>query len=647
MQPKIKIDALDTNSSVSVDVSGNTDVTLTATQANNGILILTGTLTGDISVIVPDITRRYIVINDTIGAFFIEVRTDLGSGVDAPQGTATEVFSDGTDVRSIDLPPGSNTTAPLNEVVFGTNTGVTSTPYLSYDDTNGQFGLNFQFPATFREFATPGNVRIYAPNVDITPSSSATGGNVLIAGGKGGDTGGSGGALDLVAGGITNTALTITRNGGSIGLDGGSHSASGSVEITAGNMTINTATTATLGGVVITGGVLNDASDLATGYTFGAIELRAGYVNPVSNDPAAGGDIAFFTRDTQSMRIRALGSVLTGRPSLSTTATDGFPYIPVSAGVPTGTPTAETGFAPMVLDSTMDRLYVRSGSAWVDTTTNDGYLSISVAGGSNVTLTAIQAARRHIQLTGLLTANIDLIIPGTARSYTIHNATTGAFTVRVKTSGGTGYYVQQGMRTEVVCDGTDTFELDTTVNSFDGQYGWQDLRGSFIGSRLGTAVNAPTWTTLQGGVSAYAFDDTAMNEVWITFHVPHDYVPGTPIYIHMHWAPTTTDTGVARWGVEYTLAKGYSQAAFPAATTVYLEQAGSGTALQHQIIETSIGDAIPSTNLEVDALIMARVFRDAAHINDTYADPAFGFECDLHYQSTLERTTKNKNFPFS
>lgn len=274
-------------------------------------------------------------------------------------------------------------------------------------------------------------------------------------------------------------------------------------------------------------------------------------------------------------------------------------------------------------------------------------LSKSVAGASNVTLTTVEADNNVIAFIGVLTGNIDVIVPTAVRSFTMLNNTTGAFTLRVKTSGGTGYYLQQGMSTALICDGTNVIRNDTVVNSFDGAYGWQDLRGNFIGSRLGTATNAPAWTVLQGGIYGYVFGAATADEVWVSFHVPHDYVLGTPIYIHMHWAPVTTNTGVCRWGVEYTLAKGYSQAAFPASTTIYLEQAGSGTALQHQIIETLVGDAIPSTNLEPDTLILCRVFRDGPHANDTFTGGAFGFECDLHYQSTSERTTKNKNYPFS
>lgn len=54
--------------------------------------------------------------------------------------------------------------------------------------------------------------------------------------------------------------------------------------------------------------------------------------------------------------------------ALATTATDGFPYIPTCAGVPTGVPTAFTGKVAMVFDSTNNNLYLYNG-AWKKTTT--------------------------------------------------------------------------------------------------------------------------------------------------------------------------------------------------------------------------------------------------------------------------------------
>ena len=60
------------------------------------------------------------------------------------------------------------------------------------------------------------------------------------------------------------------------------------------------------------------------------------------------------------------GNVAAGTPSLATNATNGFLYVPTCAGTPTGTPTAITGMAPIVVNTTNNKLYFYSGGAWRD-----------------------------------------------------------------------------------------------------------------------------------------------------------------------------------------------------------------------------------------------------------------------------------------
>jgi hypothetical protein len=71
----------------------------------------------------------------------------------------------------------------------------------------------------------------------------------------------------------------------------------------------------------------------------------------------------------ETVRVRALqsGSVLAGAgAALSTSATDGFLYVPTCAGTPTGIPTAQTGLAPIVVNTTNNKLYFFSGGSWRD-----------------------------------------------------------------------------------------------------------------------------------------------------------------------------------------------------------------------------------------------------------------------------------------
>lgn len=85
------------------DVSGNINVTLTTVEAGAGILVFTGTLTGNIAVIVPTATKSWIVSNQTTGAFTLTLKTAAGTGIIVAQSHNLELWGDGANVvRSTD-----------------------------------------------------------------------------------------------------------------------------------------------------------------------------------------------------------------------------------------------------------------------------------------------------------------------------------------------------------------------------------------------------------------------------------------------------------------------------------------------------------------------------------------------------------------
>jgi len=108
-------------------------------------------------------------------------------------------------------------------------------------------------------------------------------------------------------------------------------------------------------------------------------------------------------------------------------------------------------------------------------------------------------------------------------------------------------------------------KVDTATPTF----GWRDITSSI--EVRGSGANDPSFAVYTGtALRAYSFSASSMKEVFFTFHMPHDYVPGTDIYFHAHWsnAAATPDTGNVVWGFEYTFAKGFGQQAFPATTTI-------------------------------------------------------------------------------
>jgi hypothetical protein len=102
-----------------------------------------------------------------------------------------------------------------------------------------------------------------------------------------------------------------------------------------------------------------------------------------------------------------------------------------------------------------------------------GYLSKSVAGSANVTLTTANAdptaesSNKVIEFTGTLTGNIYVFIPAVENNYIFFNNTSGAFTLTVAPTGhaANGVAITQGAHTVQYCTG------DTVVDLFANSLG--------------------------------------------------------------------------------------------------------------------------------------------------------------------------------
>ena len=157
--------------------------------------------------------------------------------------------------------------------------------------------------------------------------------------------------------------------------------------------------------------------------------------------------------------------------------------------------------------------------------------------------------------------------------------------------------------------------------------------------------SAPALTTFRNNIKVGAFNGsgTTVNEIFGSIHLPHTYIAGTDIYFHVHWSHIiASPTGSVRWNLDYSFARGFGYEAFPAANTITLTQA-AGTQYNHHIIESS---AIAGTNLEPDTLILCRIWRDPADVNDTFTNDAFFIRADAHIQVD-NRSTKEKARPFT
>jgi hypothetical protein len=112
-------------------------------------------------------------------------------------------------------------------------------------------------------------------------------------------------------------------------------------------------------------------------------------------------------------------------------------------------------------------------------TTSYTLLTKAVGGSTDVTLTSAEAAYSIIYFTGVLTGNINVIVPVAVNEWVMFNNTTGAYTLTVKTPSGSGVAITQATRRILNSDGTN-------VNYSDA-----------VGT--GTVTSISTGTGLSGG----------------------------------------------------------------------------------------------------------------------------------------------------
>jgi hypothetical protein len=94
------------------------------------------------------------------------------------------------------------------------------------------------------------------------------------------------------------------------------------------------------------------------------------------------------------------------------------------------------------------------GAGWIPGE-SVGISAISMT-SSNVTLSALEAAKPIIRITGTLTANLQLIFPATyQKSWTVINYCTGAFSITLKTAAGAGVSIPVNSTLAVSSDGSD------------------------------------------------------------------------------------------------------------------------------------------------------------------------------------------------
>lgn len=174
-----------------------------------------------------------------------------------------------------------------------------------------------------------------------------------------------------------------------------------------------------------------------------------------------------------------------------------------------------------------------------------------------------------------------------------------------------------GNYTEIESDGTLRFNGAATV--------WRDMISPAINNKPG--ITSPTWAACVGGIYAYRFDTGSAQEMHGNFEIQHDYKQGTNMDFHIHWSPTTTNTGNVVFGVEYCIRDIGGN--FTATTTTTMTPTPApGVVGQHVLTDIM---QIPGGGLTIGAIILYRIYRQNGG-TDTFTGNVFLHSIGIHYE---------------
>jgi len=268
----------------------------------------------------------------------------------------------------------------------------------------------------------------------------------------------------------------------------------------------------------------------------------AGVYRIETTDPVQGGESGVSNASAKNLANRT--SWLKQQVDAILTSLGGT-VAPLNSPALTGTPTAPTPSSGDNTTKIATTAFIRNAIG--------GVSSVSVAGSSNVVLTATQTGAGVIVLSGELTGNINVIFPVNGR-WSVINASTGAFTITCKTAAGTGVVITSGYGALIVGDGTN---IRSSANDIMGQFPAQISGNGW--------VKMPNGIILQWGTIYVSGDANTSGSFPTSF--PNAVFAAYATYNDLGWN-TTADGSVAIQPTTsgFTIRNGY----FVAGTASYL-----------------------------------------------------------------------------
>lgn len=190
-------------------------------------------------------------------------------------------------------------------------------------------------------------------------------------------------------------------------------------------------------------------------------------------------------------------------------------------------------------------------------------------------------------------------------------------------------------------------------------FGFADLLGDQFSKNTGGTKPVLTTYIPAQQIEAWRFSDG--DEAYLSYHIPHDYVPGTDIYLHIHWSQTYDSVTGGTLDFKYfaIYAKGHNQTSgsvFGPATpitatfsSIDIDDSNGGlNQYQHHLTEVIISGASATGALfdrddfEPDGVIELTFEMDANNLTGAAVTDPFIHYVDIHYQTTGVIGTKSR-----
>ena len=154
---------------------------------------------------------------------------------------------------------------------------------------------------------------------------------------------------------------------------------------------------------------------------------------------------------------------------------------------------------------------------------------------------------------------------------------------------------------------------------------WDDVRAPATAVRVPGVAGDPDYDSTNLG---YLFDGAATETIQVIMQLPHSYMEGTSVHPHIHWEPTTTDSGNVYWQLEWRWRNNGETAGAFSAIALIAEVSGTADKLQ---IDGFGG--IDKDDAKISSILEFKLSRLGDDASDTYnSKDARLKEFDIHFR---------------